>query len=99
MSNLKISLAEVSECASRIRAANQTMYELLTRMKKEMNDTNISWISEGGETIRARFNQFAARFEIEKETIESYARFLDRTVAGYDTLETTITSNASGIQA
>ena len=53
MNNLKISLAEVNECAARIRAANQTMYELLSRMKKEMNDTNISWISEGGETIRA----------------------------------------------
>ena len=95
MNNLKISLAEVSECASRIRAANQTMYELLSRMKKEMNDTNISWISEGGETIRARFNQFAARFEIEKETIESYARFLDSTVADYDSLESTIVANAS----
>ena len=98
MNNLKISLAEVNECAARIRAANQTMYELLSRMKKEMNDTNISWISEGGETIRARFNQFASRFETQKEIIDSYARFLDLTVSSYDSLETAISSNAETIQ-
>lgn len=99
MNNLKISLAEVSECAGRIRVLNQQMYDLLTEMKREMNGTNVSWISEAAETIRSRFNQFAMRFDIQKETIDAYARFLDMTVSSYDTLETTITSNASGIQA
>ncbi|MBQ1468915.1 MAG: pore-forming ESAT-6 family protein [Solobacterium sp.] len=99
MNNLKISLAEVSECASRIRILNQTMYELLMNMKKEMDNTNISWISEAGETIRSRFNQFAARFDQQKEIIDTYAKFLDMTVSSYDTLETTINSNASGMQA
>ncbi|MBQ6223483.1 MAG: pore-forming ESAT-6 family protein [Solobacterium sp.] len=99
MNNLKISLAEVSECASRIRILNQNMYELLMNMKKEMDNTNISWISEAGETIRSRFNQFAARFDRQKEIIDTYAKFLDMTVSSYDTLETTINSNASGMQA
>ncbi len=99
MSNLKISLAEVSQCAAAIRQSNQTMYDLLNQMKKEMNDTNVSWISEGGETIRVRFSQFAARFERQKEILDSYARFLDNTVTSYDSLETTITSNASNMQA
>ncbi|MBR2759573.1 MAG: pore-forming ESAT-6 family protein [Solobacterium sp.] len=99
MDSLKISLAEVTECASRIRSCNQQMFEDLNKMKREMNNTNASWISEGGEAIRSRFNQFAASFEIQKETIDTYARFLDRTVESYDTLETTITSNAQGMQA
>ncbi|MCH4207066.1 MAG: pore-forming ESAT-6 family protein [Solobacterium sp.] len=99
MSTLKISLSEVSECASRIRTLNQQMYEQLMEMKKEMTDTNVSWISESGETIRSRFNQFASRFDTEKETIDSYARFLDLTVQSYDSLETSINSNASGIRA
>ena len=99
MDNLRISFAQVSECAARIRACNQQMYEDLNRMKKDMNQTNASWISDGAEAIRGRFNQFAARFDTQKETIDTYARFLDRTVESYDTLETTITSNAQGIQS
>lgn len=74
------------------------MFDLLIRMKNDMNETNVSWISDGGETIRARFNQFAARFDNQKETIDSYAKFLDMTVSSYDSLETTITSNAESIQ-
>lgn len=99
MSDIKISLAQVSECANSIRSCNNQMFEALTTMKKEMNGTNASWLSDGGDTIRNKFNQFAARFDTQKETIDSYARFLDRTVESYDTLETTITSNASGMQA
>jgi uncharacterized protein YukE len=98
MDSLKISLAEVTECASRIRSCNQQMYDELSSMKKEMNNTNVSWISDGGEAIRAKFNLFASRFETEKETIDSYAAFLDRTAESYDTLETTITSNAQSMQ-
>ena len=91
-------MAEVTECASRIRALNQQMYDLLVQMKKDMNETNVSWISDGGEAIRTNFSRFAARFDTQKETIDSYAKFLDLTVASYDSLEDTITSNAEGIQ-
>ena len=98
MDGLKISLGEVMECASRIRSCNQQMYDELNSMKKEMNSTNTAWISDGGEAIRAKFNLFASRFETEKETIDSYAAFLDRTAESYDTLETTITSNAQSMQ-
>ena len=99
MDNLKISLGQVSDCAARIRSCNNEMFEDLTRIRKEMNNTNSTWISDGGEAIRSRFNQFAARFEQQKEIIDTYARFLDRTVESYDSLETTITGNAQGIQA
>ncbi|MBE6122053.1 MAG: pore-forming ESAT-6 family protein [Solobacterium sp.] len=98
MNNLRISLAEVSECASSIRTLNAQMYDLLIRMKADMNETGGTWISEGGERIRARFNQFASRFETQKEIIDSYARFLDLTVSSYDSLETAISSNAETIQ-
>ncbi len=95
MDNIKISLAEVSNCSQVIRTLNQKMYDLLITMKKEMNDLNGSWISESGETIRQRFNQFATKFDIQKETIDSYSKFLDLTVSSYDSLETTINANAS----
>ncbi|MEE3486569.1 MAG: pore-forming ESAT-6 family protein [Bulleidia sp.] len=99
MADLNISLAEVSECAASIRTCNEQMYECLSKMKKEMDSTGNTWISDGAEAIRSRFAQFSNRFESQKETIDSYARFLDRTVESYDTLETTITSNASGMQS
>ncbi|MBQ9327601.1 MAG: pore-forming ESAT-6 family protein [Solobacterium sp.] len=99
MDNLKISLAEVSECAARIRSCNERMQEDLNAMNREMKQTGNTWISEAGEAIRSRFTQFAARFEQQKEVIDTYAAFLDRTVDSYDTLETTITGNAQGMQA
>ena len=99
MDELKISLAEVTECATKIRDFNQMMYEQLSLMKKDMNDTSVSWISDAGEAIRSRFNQFATRFDTQKEIIDSYAKFLDQTVDHYNTLETTIHSNASSMQA
>ncbi|MBQ1445610.1 MAG: pore-forming ESAT-6 family protein [Solobacterium sp.] len=98
MDHLNISLEQVSETAALLRTLNQSMYDSLQQMKRYMNDTDSSWMSEAGETIRTRFNQFALRFESQKEDIDSYARFLDRTVTDYDTLETTLNANASGMQ-
>ncbi len=98
MDRLNISLEQVSETAAVIRSLNQSMYETLSQMKRWMNDTDASWISDAGEMIRTRFNQFALRFDTQKEDIDSYARFLDRTVTDYDTLETALNANASGIQ-
>ncbi|MCR4950802.1 MAG: pore-forming ESAT-6 family protein [Solobacterium sp.] len=98
MSEIRISLSEVAETASRIRALNQQMYDELSEMKKEMNLLNGTWISDGSEEIRSRFNMFASRFERQKEVIDSYAKYLDLTVSSYDTLESAITGNASGIQ-
>lgn len=95
MNQIKISLAEVSNCASAIRNYNQLMYDSLLSMKQQMNSLNGSWISDSGETIRSRFNTFAQRFESQKEIIDSYAKFLDLTVSSYDSLEGSIDANAA----
>lgn len=98
MANIRISLAEVSDTASRIRSLNAQMYNDLMEMKKDMDLLNGTWVSDGSQEIRSRFNLFARRFEKQKAVIDSYARFLDLTVQSYDTLESTITGNASGMQ-
>lgn len=95
MDTIKISLGQVSQCAQAIRNLNTMMYESLNIMKTNMNSLNGSWISDSGETIRSRFNTFAQRFEIQKQIIDSYAKFLDLTVSSYDSLETSINANAS----
>jgi uncharacterized protein YukE len=98
MAELRISFDEVKEKAQSIRTRNNAMYEELNQMKANINLLDGSWISDGSEEIRTRFNQFANRFETERERIEEYARFLDLAVESYETLESSITSNASSMQ-
>jgi uncharacterized protein YukE len=98
MANIKISLQEVSDTANKLRTLNQMMDEELNDMKMEMNLLDGTWVSDGSSEIRNKFNLFSNRFEKQKATIDQYARFLDLTVSSYDTLETTIASNASSMQ-
>ena len=98
MANIQISLQEVQDTANQLRSLNMLMGEELNAMKSEMNRLDSSWISDGSLEIRNKFNLFSSRFEKQKETINQYAKFLDLAVSSYDTLETTITSNASGMQ-
>ena len=98
MANIQISLQEVQDTANQLRSLNMLLDEELNAMKSEMNRLDSSWISDGSLEIRNKFNLFSSRFEKQKETINQYAKFLDLAVSSYDTLETTITSNASGMQ-
>ncbi len=95
MENISISLQEVSQCAAALRQHSFRILEGLLEIKREMNELNQSWISESGTSIVQRFNQFSNRFEVQKEVIERYSKFLDFTVSSYDTLETTLHGNAS----
>lgn len=95
MNNIKISLQEVQNCQKQIENLNERIYVLLSDMKNQMNNLNTTWISDSANTIRARFNQFSARFDTQRETIDAYAKFLALTISSYDNLETTINANAS----
>lgn len=95
MEEIKISLSEVTECANQIRNLGNQLYDHLQIIKKEMDSLNGAWLSESGETIRGKFNVFSNRFDQDREVIQSYAAFLDLTVASYDSLENTINANAA----
>lgn len=95
MEELKISLSEVSNTATQIRNCNSSLDDILSYVNRKMNDLNSIWLSDGQEMLLSRFQKFATRFIDESEVIESYARFLDNTVADYDSLESTIVANAS----
>lgn len=94
MDQIKITLNEVSNLASQIRLINANLDDVLDYAKRLMQDLNVVWNSDGATAIMNRFLQFSNRFNEESETIESYARFLDYTVSSYDSLESTIESNA-----
>lgn len=95
---INISLAEVTNTASTIRTINQQLSARLDEIRQEMNNLSSSWQSDGSETIRTKFNGLAPKFENYREIIESYAQFLDNTVANYDAAETAINSNASAFK-
>lgn len=95
MDQIKILLPEVSNSASQIRNQNASMDATLNNVSRIMNELNSVWKSNGQEMLISRFNSFANKFITESEVIESYAKFLDETVSKYETLEDTITANAS----
>ncbi|MGM9940899.1 MAG: pore-forming ESAT-6 family protein [Bulleidia sp.] len=98
MAGVRISLNEVNEASTQIRALSATIYDTLTQMRNEMDSLSSTWMSEGGEQIRTRFRMFSSRFENMKEVIDSYAEYLDLAVSSYDSYESVITSNASNVQ-
>ncbi|MBR0462291.1 MAG: pore-forming ESAT-6 family protein [Erysipelotrichaceae bacterium] len=98
MEDIRITLPEVSNCAASLRNINAGLDEVLSTINRMMMDLNAVWKGTAGETIVERFQKFSARFIDESETIEEYAKFLDYTVSSYDSLESTITANASNFE-
>ena len=96
--NIKITMPEVSNSASQMRSLNAQLDDTLKSITNLMNELSSVWDSQGAETIIARFKKFANRFVIENEAIEDYCKFLDLTVQSYDSLESTITANASSFE-
>ena len=95
MDDIRITLPEVTNAAANIRTINTSLDDVLNSVSRMMADLSAVWKGTAGETIVQRFNKFASRFIDESETINKYAQFLEYTVSSYDSLESTITSNAS----
>lgn len=98
MDEINIGLAEVSESSKNIKLINENLDDTLNYVSKSMNELNSVWLSKGAETLMERFLNFSKKFQIESETIDTYASFLDHTVSSYDSLESTITANASNFE-
>ena len=97
MSSINISLNEVNDLSNEIKRINTNILDILNYAKQEMMSLSNDWQSSGSEMIRNRFQYFSNKFIEQKDVIDSYTKFLDYTVASYDSLETTITKNASSI--
>lgn len=95
---IKITMPEVSNTAASMRNLNAQIDDTLKHITNMMNELSSVWESSGAEAIIARFKKFANRFILENETIEDYCKFLDLTVQSYDSLESTITANASNFE-
>ena len=92
---IDISLAEVANTASSIRATNQRLKTNLGDIKTQMNSLSQSWSSPAADNIVARFNSLDTVFQNYYDIIDKYALFLDQAVEAYDTTGTTINTGAS----
>jgi len=94
MDGLKITFSDVQNAAETIRNCNIRIYELLNSAAYHMKQLDNFWKSDGSTTIQNLFSQFSNQFEIQREIIEQYAKFLDHTIETYQNLENAINSNA-----
>lgn len=95
MADIKITFSELREKTSQLRRHNETLTTLLADIKSAINALESQWTSDTSDTIRTKITGMQPKFDSYKEVIESYAKFLDNTVAQYEQTETTLNSNAS----
>lgn len=95
MPDMKITFAEVRAKATQMRNYNDTLTETLITIKNAINGLESQWTSDTSDTIRAKITAMQPKFDSYKEVIESYAKFLDNTVAQYETTENTLNTNAN----
>ncbi len=95
MPDIKITFAEVSNKAKKIRGHNDVLSETLIQIKSAINALESEWTSDTSDTIRSKITGMQPKFDSYKEVIESYAKFLDNTVEKYMTTESTLQTNAA----
>ena len=94
MPDMKITFEEVRAKAAQMRSYNETLTETLTTIKNAINSLEAQWTSDTSDTIRSKITAMQPKFDSYKEVVESYAKFLDNTVAQYETTENTLNTNA-----
>ena len=92
MPDIKITFGEVRTKTKQIRSRNDTLTDTLNQI---INNLESQWTSDTSDTIRAKITGMQPKFDTYKEVIESYAKFLDNTVAQYEGTESTLNSNAT----
>ena len=95
MPDIKITFEEVRTKTKQIRNYNATLTDTLNSIKQTINNLESQWTSDTSDTIRAKITGMQPKFDTYPEVIESYAKFLDNTVAQYEGTESTLNSNAS----
>ncbi|MCI9514126.1 MAG: WXG100 family type VII secretion target [Oscillospiraceae bacterium] len=95
MPDIKITFEEVKAKTKQIRTHNEALNNLLQQIKSAINALETEWTSDTSDTIRSKITGMQPKFDSYKEVIESYAKFLDNTVAQYEQTESTLNTNAA----
>ena len=95
MPEMTITFEEVRAKAQQIRSHNTKLTDYLQQIKSAINALEADWTSDTSDTIRSKITGMQPKFDSYKEVIESYAKFLDNTVAQYENTEGTLNANAA----
>lgn len=95
MPDIKITFEEVRGKTKQIRSHNEKLTDTLQQIKSAINALEAEWTSDTSDTIRSKITAMQPKFDTYREVIESYAKFLDNTVAKYESTEGTLQSNAA----
>ena len=95
---INIDLDAVNAAATTIRNLNTSLTTNLANVKREINGLSSTWQSDAGDTIQTKINGMQAHFDDYQKVVESYAKFLEKTVQEYRSMETGINANASSFQ-
>ena len=95
---LMISFEDVSAAAGTIAGTNEQLTDRLNQISIVMANLSATWQSEAAETIRGKMESMKPKFENYREIIDSYVKFLNKTVSTYTEAETAINAAASAFQ-
>lgn len=92
---INISFAEVTAVASKISELNISLNQRLIDIKQAVINLENTWESEASQTIRTKMDGMQGRFDEYKQIVDSYADFLNKTVAAYEDSENKLQTYAS----
>ena len=95
MPDIKITFQALTAKTTSLRNKNEELDGLLTDIKNAINSLEADWSSDTSITIRDKITGMQPTFDTYREVIESYAKFLDRAIAQYESTEATLNTNAA----
>ena len=95
MPDIKITFEEVRGKAQEIRAHNEVLTDTLVSIKGAINALESVWTSDASDTIRSKITGMQPKFDLFRDTVESYAKFLDNAAANYESTENAVNTTAA----
>lgn len=93
---VKVNTQTLKDTAQEIRNINESLDSKLEEIRKGMNNLNSTWKSDSATAITDAINNLASTSFVEyKNTVDSYAKFLDGAAESWETTETSIEANAN----
>ncbi len=92
---IQISTQVLLDTSEKVRSINRTLDLRLADINKAMNDIEVQHNSSSGREIRSNMNAMKPRFDQYNGVVESYCKFLVDTAQKVESVEQTLTTNAS----
>lgn len=92
---LRFDATRVAQAAGEIRSRNAQMNQVLESVQRQLNRLENGWDGGAGDAMLLKFQRLATRFPVMYNDINTYAAFLDKSVAEYERTELGVTEKAA----